>query len=183
MYKPLRLLAIAAVLVAAAAFPATASAASPHFKRGGEPVCTLNQSGATATTTCRGTLAGLGNEDLLINTTVSGTAVYQCQNQGGNTAPGQNRVLVGPATTPTEIDSDAIKNGNLRFTTNPAVLTAPATVSGAAAGCPNPNWTGVNPTLTVTSIQLVIEQPVGTVIFSCSASNPNGLSGSVPLSC
>lgn len=128
-------------------------------------------------------LAGLGNEDLLINTTVEGFAVYQCQNQGGNTAPGQNRVLVGPTTTPTEIDSDAIKNGNLTFNTNPATLTAPATVSGAAAGCPNPNWTGVNPTLTLTKITLDIQQPVGTTIFLCSASNSNGLSGTVTLSC
>jgi hypothetical protein len=41
----------------------------------------------------------------------------------------------------------------------------------------------VNPTLTVTSISLVIEQPPGAQIFSCSASDPNGLSGTVPLSC
>ena len=54
-------------------------------------------------------------------------------------------VLVGPSVTPTLIDSDAIKNGNVTFTTNPNTLSAPATVSGAAAGCPNPNWTGVNP--------------------------------------
>jgi hypothetical protein len=37
----------------------------------------------------------------------------------------------------------------------------PETVSGEDAGCPNPNWTGVNPTLTVTDIELVIEQPSG----------------------
>jgi hypothetical protein len=84
---------------------------------------------------------------------------------------------------PTFISGDEIKNGNLTFDTNAAVLTAPDTVSGAAAGCPNPNWTGVNPTLTVTDISLVIEQPIGTVIFTCTASNPNGLSGSVPLTC
>jgi hypothetical protein len=51
------------------------------------------------------------------------------------------------------------------------------------AGCPNANWTGVNPVLTVTNISLTIEQPPGTVIFSCSASDPNGLSGTVALSC
>jgi hypothetical protein len=89
-------------------------------------------------------LAGLGNDDLLATVTVSGFAAYQCSNNGGNTAPGQNKVLVGPATAPTFIDSSAIKNGNLTLVTNPAVLTAPATVTGAEAGCPNPNWTGVN---------------------------------------
>lgn len=54
---------------------------------------------------------------LLATVSVSGFAVYQCQNQGGNVAPGQNKVLVGPATAPTFIDSDAIKNGNLTLVT------------------------------------------------------------------
>jgi hypothetical protein len=171
-------------LVAALGPASAASAASPHFKRGGSPTCTITGTGTASTsTTCTATLAGLGNEDLLIDTTVAGSAVYQCQNRGENIAPGQNRVLVGPVTEPTEIDSDAIKNGNLRFVTNPAVLTAPETVTGAEAGCPNPNWTGVNPTLTVTSITLDIQQPVGTTIFFCTASNPNGLSGTVALTC
>jgi hypothetical protein len=178
-----RILLIVSLAIAAMALAATAaSAASPHFKRGGEPVCTV--SGTTSkTTTCTATLAGLGNEDLLITTSAKGTAVYQCRNRGGNIAPGQNKVLVGPATSSTPIDSDAIENGNLTFTTNPVVLAAPDTVSGAAAGCPGGNWTGVNPVLTLTDITLTIEQPVGTVIFTCTASNPNGLSGSVPLSC
>lgn len=160
-----------------------AHAASPHFKKGGEPVCTITTSASSSSTTCRTVLAGLGNDDLLATVTVSGFAVYQCRNQGGNTAPGQNRVLVGPVVAPTFVDSSAIKNGNLTLNTNPAVLTAPETVTGAEAGCPNPNWTGVNPVLTVTSISLVIEQPPGTEIFNCSASDPNGLSGSVSLTC
>jgi hypothetical protein len=127
-------------------------------------------------------MAGLGNEDMELNTTVQGFAVYQCQNNGGNTAPGQNKVLVGPVTAPTNIDSSEIKNGNLTFVTNPAVLSAPSTVTGAEAGCPNPNWTGVNPSLTVTSISLTIAQG-GTLLFTCTASNSSGLSGSVPLTC
>jgi hypothetical protein len=68
-----------------------ALAAIPHFKRGGEPVCTISGSATSKTVVCTGTLAGLGNEDLLIETTLSGFAVYQCQNAGGNTAPEQNR--------------------------------------------------------------------------------------------
>jgi len=160
----------------------TATAASPHFKKGGSPVCTVSTSGSTSSTTCSGSLAGLGNGDVDLNTTVSGSAVYQCQNGGGNTAPGQNKVLVGPVTAPTHISGTEVKNGNLAFTTNPAVLSAPSTVTGAQAGCPNPNWTGVNPTLTVTNITLTISQG-GTLLFTCTASNPNGLSGSVPLAC
>jgi hypothetical protein len=127
-------------------------------------------------------LAGLGFGDLNVNTTVSGFAVYQCQNGGGNTAPGQNRVLEGPVTAPTTIPSSAIKNGNVTFTTNPAVLSAAPTVSGSEAGCPNPNWTGVNPTLTVSNITMTIAQG-GTTYFTCTASNPNGLSGTIALSC
>jgi len=161
---------------------AVAVAASPHFKHGGEPVCTISGGSTSKSTTCTATLAGLGNGDLHITTTVSGFAVYQCQNGGGNIAPGQNRVLVGPVTAPTTIPSGSIKNGSVTFTTNPAVLTAPATVSGSQAGCPNANWTGVNPKLTVTKITLTIAQG-GSTLFTCTASNPNGLSGTVPLAC
>jgi hypothetical protein len=168
-----------AVLVLAAP---SAFAASPHFKKGGEPTCTF--SGSTSIpVTCTGTLSGFGNEDLNIHLAVSGFALYQCQNGGGNTAPSQNRVLEGPATSDTAIPASAIKNGNLSFTTNPATLTADPTVSGAVAGCPNNNWTGVNPVLTVTSITLDIFQPVTTQIFHCTASNPDGLTSPVTLAC
>jgi hypothetical protein len=108
--------------------------------------------------------------------------VYQCQNGGGNIAPGQNKVLVGPVTAPTTIPGDQIKNGTVTFTTNPAVLTAPSTVSSSAAGCPNPNWTGVNAALTTTSITMTISQG-GTLLFTCGASDSGGLSGRVALSC
>lgn len=126
-----RLLIVSAVAVVFTVSAAsTTSAASAHFKKNDEPVCTISGTGTNSTsTTCTATLAGLGEGNLDINTTVSGFAVYQCQNNGGNTAPGQNRVLVGPVTAPTTIPSGAIKNGNVTFTTNPAVLTAPATVS------------------------------------------------------
>jgi hypothetical protein len=164
-------------------FAAPALAASPHFKKGGEPTCTITSASASSTSTvCGASLSGLGGGDLVIQTTVSGFAVYQCQNAGGNTAPGQNKVLVGPVTAPTTIPSGSIKNGNVTFTTNPAVLSAPTSVTGAQAGCPNANWTGVNPTLTVTNIQMTISQG-GALLFTCTASNPNGLSGSVALSC
>jgi hypothetical protein len=171
----------AALLLAFLVTAPAANAASPHFKKGGSPVCTVTVSGSTSSTSCSGALAGLGNGDVDLALTVAGFAVYQCQNQGGNIAPGQNKVLVGPTTEPTHIPGNEIKNGNLSFVTNPAVLTAPTTVTGAEAGCPNPNWQGVNPTLTTTSITLDISQ--GTLLFHCTASDPNGLTGTVPLSC
>jgi hypothetical protein len=160
-----------------------ASAASPHFKHGGQPTCTITGSGSSQTVVCGASLAGLGNGDLQVNVTVSGFAVYQCQNQGGNLAPGQNKVLEGPQTVPTTIPSAQIKNGTVTFTTNPNTLTAAPTVSGAEAGCPNSNWTGVNPTLTITSITMTISQG-GQTLFTCmSASDPDGLSGTVTLTC
>lgn len=162
-----------------------AQASSPHFKPGGSPVCTVTYSsgGTSATTTCTATMAGLGNADVQVDLSTSGTAVYQCQNGGGNVAPGQNKVLIGPAPSqPLVIPASAVKNGTLTFTSNPSVLTAPATVSGAQAGCPNPNWTGVNPVVSVTSITLTIEQPPGTTIFTCTASGTK-LSGTVALTC
>jgi len=176
------LTAVFAMACLGAVAAAPAFAASPHFKKGGEPTCTF--SGTTSIpTTCTATLSGLGNADVNVHLSVSGFALYQCQNGGGNIAPGQNRVLAGPATSDTAIPASAIKNGNLTFTTNPATLTAAPTVSGAAAGCPNSNWTGVNPTLTLTSINLVIEQPPGTPIFTCSASDQNGLTSPTTLAC
>lgn len=172
---------IAAALLALIVAAPSATAASPHFKKGGSPTCDISASGASSSTTCQASLSGLGNGDLVIEVTVSGFALYQCQNGGGNTAAGQNKVLEGPVTAPTIIPGSQIKNGNVSFRTEPAVLTADPTVSGAAAGCPNPNWTGVNPTLTVTNIKMTISQ--NGLLFTCTASDPNGLSGHVALSC
>ncbi|MEK6273281.1 MAG: hypothetical protein AABM42_11665 [Actinomycetota bacterium] len=177
-----RTLIAVTVLLAVGMAATAAQAASPHFKKNGEPVCTITGTATSKTVQCRGTLAGLGGGDLAIPTTVSGSAVYQCRNAGGNIAPGQNRVLVGPSTVPTTIGSQSIKNGSVTFTTNANTLTAPTTVSGADAGCPNPNWTGVNPTLTLTDISLTISQG-GVLLFTCTASNPAGLTSPVSLSC
>jgi hypothetical protein len=166
-------------------FSTPAFAAGEHFTHGGVPTCTITPV-VTATNTsqsvvCTGELAGLGNADLVLDLSASGFAVYQCQNNGGNIAPGQNKVLVGPATTTTTIPANAIKNGRTKFTTNAAVLSAPSTVSGSVAGCPNSNWTGVNPVVTLTSITLRISQT--NLLFTCTASNPNGLTGTVTLTC
>jgi hypothetical protein len=176
------LLVLAGVLTVVGLSASAAIASSPHFKKGGEPACTISGGTNSTSTTCSASLSGLGGGDLVINVTVGGSALYQCQNGGGQTSPGQNRVLEGPVTTPTTIPDSAIKNGNVSFTTDPAVLTAEPTVSGQAAGCPNSNWTGVNPTLTVTNVRMTIAQG-GVTLFTCSASNPNGLSGTVPLTC
>ncbi len=59
----LLILALPMLLAAFIMAASPAFAASPHFKKGGEPACTF--SGTTSIpVTCTGTLAGLGNEDL-----------------------------------------------------------------------------------------------------------------------
>jgi hypothetical protein len=166
-------------------FAAPAFAQGEHFTHGGVPTCTITPivtaTDTSQSVTCTGELAGLGNVDLVLDLSVSGFALYQCENNGGNIAPGQNKVLVGPSTSTTTIPASAIKNGRTTFTTNPAVLSAPLTTSAAVAGCPNANWTGVNPVVTVTSITLKISQTE--LLFTCTASDPNGLTGTVTLSC
>src|SRR5215472_9674792 len=65
------LLALPVMLAAFVLTSSAALAASPHFKKGGEPTCTF--SGTTSIpVTCTGTLAGLGNQDLNIHLAVSG---------------------------------------------------------------------------------------------------------------
>jgi hypothetical protein len=182
----MRRIVIAMAVVISAALAATAAfGSSVHFKKGGTPTCTITGTGtATVSVTCTGNVAGLGGENVEIDVTLSGSAVYQCQNPSTkNTPPGQNRVLVGPATTPTTIGGNEIKNGNLLFTTQPASLSAPGSVSSAQAGCPGANWTGVNPQLTLTDITLKFFQPApSTLVFTCSAHDDSGLSGTVTLS-
>jgi hypothetical protein len=106
-------------------------AASVHFK-GGSP--TFSDQGTTLKTCF--SLAGLGNGDVTITVTTTGSATTLCTNQGGNTAPGQNKTPVKPSGQAT-IPSTQIKNGNL---TACVTTTPPPAPSAAAAGCPNSNW-------------------------------------------
>src|SRR5215211_8102803 len=110
--RKIGIIAVLSLLVTAfAAVPVLAQTSGAHFTRNGEPVCTITDSGgATASVDCTAQLAGLGNEDIISSTTVSGFAVYTCQNQGGNQAPGQNRVLEGPDAGTVTLPAGEIKN-------------------------------------------------------------------------
>src|SRR5437763_1534866 len=103
-------------------------AASLHFK-GGAP--TFSDQGTTLKTCF--SLAGLGNGDVTIKVTTTGTATTLCTNQGGNTAPGQNKTPVSPSGQAT-IPSTEIKNGNLSacVTTTPPPAPTPAHHESAA---------------------------------------------------
>jgi len=182
MKRALLAVAVSAVVTGITALAAL-GAATPNFHQ--SPTCTISGTGTTsATTTCSGTLYGVGSQDINATTTVGGFAVYTCSNKGGNTAPGQNQVTAGPSTSNTVLPAANAVNGHLTFTTNVNTLTVPSTISGSAAGCPNGNWTGTTPQVTVTSITLALSQG-GTTFYNCTVSNPNGLSGTVtfPTSC
>ena len=181
-----KIMAAAALALGVAFVSASPALAKPtptsgvHFTAGGTPTCTLN---ADHTADCSAELAGLGEGDIVITTSVGGSAVYQCRNNGGNLAPGQNKVLVGPEVNSVVLPGDEIENGRATitgFTEDP--LVAPATVSGRAAGCPNGNWTGINPVLSITSVTFRATQG-GVLLFNCSATGSNLSTGTVPLTC
>jgi hypothetical protein len=183
MHKPLRLIAIAAVLVAAVVFPATATAQNPHLK-GRNPVA-FTDGGLTLSATV--SYAGLGNFDTLQVLTATGGTTSTCTNQGGNQAPGQNPApvtLVGE----TPIPAGDIKNGNVTIATSTA---APVSPVPGAPGCPNSNWTEVitDVAFTAATIQLfqdsngngTFEASELVLTVSCTFSPPTS-NGSVPRS-
>jgi hypothetical protein len=186
MHRRKVLLAALFTLVVAALIAAPmASAASPHFKKGGTPSCTFSAVGtATDTVTCSGgTLAGLGSGDVTFALSGGGFATFTCENKGGNEAAGQNKVPVSVTPESETVSGGDIKNGNL---TGPTLTTAvpTPTATGEEAGCPNPNWTANVAAINITSVQLLISQG-GKTIFTCTASNPSGFQegASVTLSC
>jgi hypothetical protein len=122
------LLLLAAVAVAALAFPSIASAQSGHFV--GTPTCT--DEGTTFE--CSGKVAGLGGTTFRITATAPDSlATVECRNPGGNVAPGQDTsVAAGGTTGPL----DTPRNGQFRFNVESDEPVVPRTPT-----CPNNKWT------------------------------------------
>ena len=169
-----RILVVSVLALGTALFVApTATAQGQHFTKQGVPVCT----DLGTQLRCTGELAGLGNEDLVIQVTSDALVAVNCVNKGGNEAPGQNKVLRTASGT-TTIPGSAIKNGRARFTTTTNPVAAP---SATEAGCPNPNWRTRVVSVTFSNVVVTISQG-GELLFTCSAASvPEN--GSVRLAC
>lgn len=190
MRKPLRLLAIATVLVAAVAFPSAASAANPHLRNNVRPNPAFTDN-ANLTLTATAAYAGLGNFDTLQVLTATGNTTADCVNPGSgeHRPPGQQPApvtLVGA----TPVPAGDIKNGNVEITTT---TDAPTTPIAGAPGCPNSNWIEniTDVAFTSATIRVYQDQTAGDGEFgrwetlvltvSCTFSPPTS-NGAVPAS-
>jgi hypothetical protein len=131
---------------------------SPHYLKG--PTVVDNGSTATAT----GTIAGLGNGNVLVTLSFpNATGTTTCTSPGGNEAPGQNPGTPAPVSGTAFVPDP--KNGRLSFT---VTTTAPADPTPQQAGCPNKNWTAAFNNITFGCGTLTIQQDLNGDTFFTS---------------
>lgn len=159
----------------------TTLGSSVHLKGGANAEPNFLDQGLTLNSAA--SLAGLGNEDVLVTLTARADVTATCTNQGGNQAPGQNPAPVTVSGSQS-IPAEEIKNGNVPFD---VTTIAPVTPIAGAPDCPNPNWTEHITDLSFTSAVITVEQPAGTLVLTvtCSFSSPttNGAVSGNDVSC
>jgi hypothetical protein len=132
-----------------------AHAQNPHFVPSNPAVFTDLGTQLQVT----GTIAGLGQEPLIVTVEADAVADVACFNPGTSTGPvpGQAQTLTVAGTT-----GEVLPNRQGRFILTAGLLvTAAPTVTGAEA-CPNPRWTAVVTDVTFSNIRVFVEQPIGT---------------------
>jgi hypothetical protein len=156
-------------MIALSSFMATTVLAqNVHLKGGANAKPTFSDAGLLLR--AQGSLAGLGNGDVLITLTATADAESTCTNKGGTQAPGQNPAEVTVSGSQS-IPQEEIKNGNVTFN---VVTEGPQTPIPGAPGCPNGNWRQDITDLTFTSATITVEQPPGTVVLTVTCTFPGG---------
>jgi hypothetical protein len=133
----IRRLGILMVVMTALALGATSVFAALTFHQGPS----FTDQGGGYTVRLFAEASGLGNADLTGTINFSGDVQYTCRNKGGNTAPGQPLHLDQQFSQSARANP---KNGRATIDLT-ASFSVPATVPGNQIGCPNGNWTGINP--------------------------------------
>ena len=132
------------------------------------PTVTFN---GTTSVTVTGDGSGFGNQPAVATLTVNALVQYTCQNKGGAQAPGRNPVAASSSGSQDIGNADHNGRGIINLTVS---FTPAATVPGKSIGCPNGNWTGVNPVSSgITSATLTITQGNNTIFGPQTYDNPN----------